>query len=148
VRLRVKIVDLTLGDREACVHIDAICFHASNRVRPAISNDNLPVFAFRSFVHNRAELTIVEALIALYHCWNFAHLHRWLLFGIRLNLEYVDRMANSGAISMSDIDAIAGDAETARITLTVEIATFPFTGGLVLHRGNRQHPMQMFEIAE
>ncbi len=143
-----EVGDVGLRHRQARVHVDAVGFHPADRVRAAVPHHDVAVFTLRRLVDERTKLAIVEALIAFRHRRDLADLHRRLLLRVRLDLENVDGVTNAGAISMTDEDAVAADAETAGVACAIEVATLPGPRGRVLHRGHREHPVQFLEVAE
>ena len=128
VRLRVEVGDLALERRQARVRVDAIRLHPAERVRAGVANQDVAVLAARRLVDERAQLALVEALIALDHGRDLADLHRRLLLGVRLDLEDVDRAPDAGAVGVTDEDAVAGDAQPAAVARAVEVAALPRAG--------------------
>src|SRR5207244_24996 len=110
-RLRVKVVDLALRHRQACVHVDPIRFHSPDRARTSVAYENLPVFTARCLENDGAEFPVVKSLVALEHCRNLSDLYRRLLLRVRLYFENVDRVSNATSIRMAHEDTVAGNAQ-------------------------------------
>ena len=134
--------------RQTRVHVDAIRFHPADRIRATIPNQDLPFLRSRSLVYERPQLAIIESLISFNHCRNLSDLHRRLLVRIGLDLENVDRVPHTCAVSMSHEDAVAGNPEPTRIALAIEISAFPFARRFIFYGWDCDDPMQMLEIAE
>src|SRR2546426_5344194 len=138
-RLGVKIVDLALGYRQAGIHVDPIRFHSADRIGAAIPNQDISVFPSRSLVHERAKLTIIEALVAFNHCRDLAGFDGRLFLRIRLDLKNIDRMPDAGAVAMANKDAITRDPEAACVAFTIEVSAFPFSRDRKSTRLNSSH---------
>src|SRR5262249_32097116 len=147
-RLRMKVVDLALGDRQTCIHIDAIRLHAPRRIGSAVPNKNLQILTIRRLEYERSKFAVIETLIAFHHCRNFSDLHWRLFFRIGLQLKNIDRVPDTRTIPVPNKNTVAGDAETARIALAIKISALPFTGTGVFHRWNSDDPVQMLEVAK
>src|SRR5262245_41808638 len=128
-----EIVGIAFRKDLAGIRVDPVGDHFSSRIRPAIPNQDVAIFAARRLVHDGAKFTIVESLIALNRCRNLTNRDGRLFLRIRLELENVDAMSNAGTVSVPQENAIAGDPKAASIAFAVEISTFPFSCRRVLH---------------
>jgi hypothetical protein len=65
-----------------------------------------------------------------------------------LNFEDVDRVPHASAIGVADEEAIAGNAEAASVTGSVQVATLPRTCRCIADRWHREDPVQVIEVAK
>ena len=134
VRLRMKISDLALRRRQARIHVDAIGLHPADRVGAAVPHQDVAILPASmsctpaSAARGRRIPDCLRTIAGISPTCTGGCFSR-----IRLDLENVDRMPHARAVPMADEDAIAGDAETARVARAIEIAAFfhsPVAGSL------------------
>ncbi len=106
------------------------------------------VFAARIGVDERAQLAVVETLVAEAHGRYVADVNRGLAFGILLNTKNVDVAGDARAVTVPQEDAAAGYTEAARITGAFEITAAPGARAGIDLGWHGQHPVQMLEVAE
>ena len=148
VRRAAEIVGFAPGRGQAAPGVDLVALEKTLGPRAGVPDEDLDLASAGGGVEDRAELAVVEPLVSDHLRRNLAHLDRWVRFRVRLDPEDVDRMGRPRSIPVTDVEALSGDPEPARVARPIQVAAAPGTRGGILPGRNREDPVDMLEVAE